>query len=248
MKAVLLSDKKTGSTFVQYAISSHPDLICYDEMFLIKHGDRKRRGQLLYKTMHKEKKMDVKQYIEWLYKQEENVCFRLMYPHDVYYNVLDHIMSKNIPIIHLIRENHFKKVISKYTLGRVMDEKIDIKANQLISGMKDSIYRTKRYRKILSRYQYVYEIVYEDMIGSVDGELDIDKVKKLGGSNIQSNVISYMSEDDSKMICDLFKVEYKQLHSTVTKKNREDIFECLVHKKKIVRALQSHKFEHFLEM
>jgi len=248
MKAVLLCDKKTGSTFVQYAINSHPDLVCYDEMFLIKHGDRKRRGQFLYKTMKKEKKMNIEKYLDWLYSQDTNVCFRLMYPHDVFYGVLPHIMKNKIPIFHLVRENHFKKVISKYTLGNIMGEKIDIKANSVISGIKESMSKVIKYENKLKNYPYVYKIVYEYMIGSVDGELNIDKIKRLGGSNIQSNVISYMNDVYSKMICDVFNVEYKQLYSNVTKKNKENIIDCLYHKKKIIRALKSHKFDNFLEI
>jgi len=248
MKAVLLSDKKTGSTFVQYAIGSHPELICYDEMFLIKHGNRKRRGQLLYKTMRKEKKMGVKQYLDWLYSQNENVCFRLMYPHDVFHKVLPYIMEMKIPIIHLVRQNHFKKTISKYTLGKVLNEKINIRPDQVISGIKESINRKNRYERILKNYPYVHKIKYENMIGSVSEELNINKVKKLGGSNITSNVISYMNKDYSKIICDLFGVEYKQLYSNVTKKNKENIFECLTYKRKIKRVLRSHKFEQYLEM
>ena len=247
MKAVLLSDKKSGSTFVQYAISSHPDLTCYDEMFLIKHGDRKRRGQFLYKTMHKEKNMNVKQYLEWLYKQTPNVCFRLMYPHDIHYNVLNHIINMKIPIIHLVRRNSFKKVISSYTGGVVMNEKIDINPNRLISLIKAAENRMGKYKKILKGYSLIHEIIYEDMISSVDGELDMNKIKKLGGSNIQSNVISYMNEKYSKMICELFGVEYKQLYSNVTKKNKENIIDCLVNKQKIINVLKSNKFDHFLE-
>jgi len=247
MKAVLLSDKKTGSTFVQYAMDSHPDLECYDEMFLIKHGNRKRRGQTLFKTMKKEKKMSVDQYLKWLYSQSSNVCFRLMYPHDMHYNVLPQIMKMNIPIIHLVRENHFKKVIAKYTGGKIMNEKIDIKPIDLIYSIKESINRVKKYESKLKNYPHVFKIKYEDMIDSVDGEINMKKVKKLGGSNIKSNVISYMNKGYSKMICDIFGVDNRDLYSNVTKKNKENILDCLIYKKKIKRALRSHKMSHYLE-
>lgn len=248
MRAVLLSDKKTGSTFVQYAINSHPDLTCYDEMFIIKHGDRRRRGQFLYKTMKKEKNFSIVQYLDWLYSQEKNVCFRLMYPHDVHWGVLSYIIKRKIPIIHLVRENHFKKVISKYTYGKVMSENIDIKPEQIIRSMKESINNLKKYRKKLSGYKNVFEIKYEDMVTDIDGELNINKIKNLGGSNITSNVVSYMNEDYCKMICDLFDVEYRRLYSNVTKKNKIDVFNCLKNKNKIRKVMKSNNLDHYLEM
>ena len=65
MNFIVLAAKRSGSTFLQEALSSHPNIKCYDEMFMLKSTKTgKRRGQYLYPYMKKHHNHNVKQYIQ----------------------------------------------------------------------------------------------------------------------------------------------------------------------------------------
>ena len=38
---VIFCGKRTGSTFLQEALNSHPQIVCYDEMFMLSRKIRK---------------------------------------------------------------------------------------------------------------------------------------------------------------------------------------------------------------
>ena len=61
---IVLANKRTGSTFLQEALNSHPSIRCYDEMFMIKTRLKQRRGGILYKTKKEENEMGKKEYID----------------------------------------------------------------------------------------------------------------------------------------------------------------------------------------
>jgi len=62
---VVVADKRTGSSFFQEALSSHPNIKCYDELFMIRGAKKtgKRRGQYLYRHMKQTESMDIGGYI-----------------------------------------------------------------------------------------------------------------------------------------------------------------------------------------
>jgi hypothetical protein len=61
--AIILAGKRTGSTFLQEVLNSHPNITCYDEMFMKYNKNKKRRGQFLYEFMRKDKGMNINEYI-----------------------------------------------------------------------------------------------------------------------------------------------------------------------------------------
>lgn len=62
---IVLSDKRTGSSFLMEALSSHKNIKCYDEMFLSKITKTgKRRNQYLYAYMKKKYKYNISQYLD----------------------------------------------------------------------------------------------------------------------------------------------------------------------------------------
>jgi hypothetical protein len=62
---VVLSDKRTGSSFLMEALSSHKNICCYDELLLNKSTKTgKRRDQWLYAYMKSKYKYNISQYLD----------------------------------------------------------------------------------------------------------------------------------------------------------------------------------------
>jgi len=76
-EAVILSDKRTGSTFLQEALDSHPDITALDEMFMVYDKESERRGYKLYRSL--QKSMTISEYLDWIASKGNNTIFRLMY-------------------------------------------------------------------------------------------------------------------------------------------------------------------------
>jgi len=241
---VIFCDKRTGSTFLQEALNSHPQIVCYDEMFM-KNRNRKRRGQLLYRTMKTEKNMTTEAYIRWLYDfdKQSGTLFRLMYPHNEKHNVLPVLKKMGVPIIHLIRTNGFAKSMSKQMKQKNRGDKIKINTKLLLSNLMDNEYRIWNNKRALKGAN-VIEIKYEKMIGETIGSLN--GVKKYGAFNIKSNQITYVSDKYNNMICDFLGVDRVKLFSDVSKRNSWNLWDHIKNVNEVKNTLKNTKWEKFI--
>jgi len=213
MNAVILCNKRTGSTFLQEAMDSHPAIKAFDEMFMVYDKETERRGHKLYRTICN--KYTIPEYIEWLYTQTDkpNTVFRLIYEHNDYWLVLPHI--RQTPIIHLLRDpvditiSHFCKLSKP-------DERVyaDHKMFKLMLSTERNIQDT--YRNMIKHRSKVLEVRYEDMMGHREGYRD--NISNVGMLNIRSDQVTYLREDINRQICDFMKVDNIPMYSNVTKK------------------------------
>lgn len=245
---VVVADKRTGSTFLQEALSSHPNIKCYDEMFMIRGAKKtgKRRGQFLYRHMKQNHKYNINKYLDWIYdiKPKKSVGFRLMYPQDAHWKALDVIMKRNIPIIHLIRENLLKMVLSKQTKGIFEVEEIKFDPEKIIADMKNHENKQKQYFKKLKGYKNLLDLKYEEIIGRTEGERG--ETKKFGAFNLQSGLTTYMPPEISYKICNFLDEDEQELFCNVTKKNKNDPWLYIKNKDEIKEALKKNGYERWI--
>jgi len=245
---IVLSDKRTGSSFLMEALSSHKNIKCYDEMFLSKITKTgKRRNQYLYAYMKKKYKYNISQYLDWLYdtKPKKSVGFRIVYPQDKKWKVLDTIIKKNIPVIHLIRENLLKMVLSKKTKGLFEVKEQYFNPDEIIADIKNHENKQKEYFNRLKKYDNVLNLKYEDIIGRTEGEKG--ETKKFGAFNLKSDMITYIPMKPSKKICEFLEEEPMELYSNVTKKNKDDPWLYIENKEEIKETLKKKGYSRFIE-
>lgn len=244
--AVILAPKRSGSTFLQESLNSHPQIVCYDEMFMQNKNIDKRRGQFLYRAMKIDKGWNIEQYLEWLFNKEKDksTLFRLMYPHDQKFNVIDKIMNMNIPIIHLTRENLLEKELSRASKGKEMGEKIKVDLNKTLSQMEKEQKSNDNYKKKLKNYKKVLHVTYENMIGETVGEQE--KIKNYGAFNIVSNQITYLNENINEKICNLLNVDNYSMWSNVSKRNPWNIEDIVSNYDKLIEVIKKSNFSNMI--
>lgn len=239
---VILAPKRSGSTFLQEALNSHPQIICYDELFMQNKNVDKRRGQFLYRSLKRDKGWSVNQYLKWLFKKEKDksTLFRLMYLHENKFGVLNEIKNMDIPVIHLTRENLLEKELSRVSKSREIGEKVKVDVNKTISQMKKEKKTNEIYKKKLKNYNKKLEITYEDMIGETVGEQK--ETKNYGAFNIVSDQITYLNESINNQICDFLNIDYYSMWSNVSKRNPWNIEDIVENYDELFKAIKETKF------
>lgn len=247
MNFVILAPKRSGSTFLQEALSSHPNIKCYDEMFMIRGSKSgKRRNQYLYRYMKKTENHSIPQYIKWLYNQhpEKSIGFRLMYPHEEKWNVLKTVKKKNIPVIHLVRENLLGKTLSSYTKNLFEVKKMHIDTNRLMANIRLQEKRQNEYREKMKGHKNLLTLRYEDIIGRTEG--DKGEIKKFGAFNLKSNMYTYIPTKVCENICNFLNEDFFEMYSNVTKKNSHNPWDYIKNKDEVKDALKKEGYERFI--
>lgn len=260
---ILIANKRTGSTFLQEAISSHPEAFCFDEMFLVRSKSTvKRQGTLIY-TQKRNKELEkfdglrdkdgnvqeytIKEYLEWLSDKHKNkkTGVRVVYPQlDHWRELCGLVLTDNIPLIHLIRQNYFEQAMSYHTRtqskNHIRKRKIDI--DQLIWRINKIEQDTKFYRNFFKGNRYYVEVYYEKLFGKTTGKEN--GIKKRGSFNIESNQLTFISPYYKKRLCDFLKVRTKDLYSNVTKRTSWNVWDYIENEKQVKEALEKENIKY----
>lgn len=223
-KGFILCDKRTGSTLLQNCLDSHPEITCYDELFMIRGKIKKRNGQYMYRWMKNNKSYNKKKFLNYLGEQDENVYLKLIYDQCDYWKLEPYIRKNNLQVIHLFRKNHFKKAVSRLSRNNnkgQIDPITNIDVKKLVNEILHSMEKSRIYKKKWEKYENQIKIYYEDMIGKKEGE--IGEIKKVGAFNIKSNQITYLNKETCEKLCNFIGVEYFDMYSNITKRNKEDV-------------------------
>lgn len=213
MRAVIISDKRTGSTFLQEALDSHPDLKSFDELFMVSTDEVERRGNKLYKTK-KQMGYDIPKYLDWIADKGKNTVFRLIYNQNDKWDVLPHIINKKMKIIHLKRDP-IDIVLSVFCKTSEPDSKIKINKNEFKIALDHHRMLMDKYNKKLSKYNNVLEIQYDDLFGKVEGERT--NINAVFNFNVRSDMVTYVKEDTNSKICKFLEIRNKPMYSNITK-------------------------------
>jgi len=227
IRAIQLSNKRVGSTFLQNAINSHPDIMGIDEVFVNmarKPGMRK-SGFVPYLRSDLN---TPKEYIEnVIYKTypNKNTIFKIMYNQITYHQgLMEYIKGKSIPMIHLMRKNLVKQIISGLTAATTKHNPVIIEPKRLFNMVKEA-HRFNEYWKKELKGNIKLTLFYEDIIGEVDGEK------------------TYLSNNANIAVCDFFKVKQIKMYAKTKKKNKDDISVYLPNIEKIKKEFKETKFQ-----
>ena len=228
MNAIQLQNKRTGSTFLQVALNSHPEIVGLDEVFInrAKPGIKK-SGITPYVTSS----FGVDRYIkEKLWdnmnrRKDKHIIFKLMYNQVDYHNGLrGFIRDNNIPIIHLMRRNLVKQVVSYIKQTKIESFltpeslfRYVVQADQEASKWENEFYDHKR-----------LSLFYEDIIGKTEGEF------------------TFVAPGYNKALCDFFEVSHRSLIAN-TKKSNTNIWDYIPDRQGAINKLKETKYQWMIE-
>jgi len=227
IRAVQFQPKRTGSTFLQKAIDSHPDIMGIDEVF-VNMARKKGMRKSGFVPFLRSDINDAGEYIrEVIYKTYPNkhTIFKLMYNQiDYHGGLLEYINENKTPIIHLMRRNLVKQVISGMNAATTKHDPIVVSPKELMNAVVQAHKDNKRWAKRLKDHIKL-TLYYEDIIG-----------EKISNK-------TYISNNVNIAVCGFFKVKQYQLFAETKKKNKDDISVYLPNIEGIRKAFKGSEFE-----
>jgi len=173
-----------------------------------------------------------KDYIEKVINRKytnEHTIFKLMYNQIEWHpGLLDYILDEKIPMIHVMRLNLVKQIISG--LNAAIEDHVPIKitGQRLLKAVTEArklqIYWADKFKD-----QIKLTLIYEDLIGEVYGER------------------TFLSKLANVAVCDVFNVPQCRLFAETKKKNREDLSVYLPNIDDIKQVFEGTGFEWMLE-
>lgn len=243
---VLVSNKRTGSTFLQESINSHPDIKCFDELFLIRAKNIERVGEIpIYRKMHKDKDFTPKEYIGWLKAEHGKLGFKVVYPQlDYWKELTDNIIIEDVPVIHLIRQNYFEQSMSWFTKNIPNREKIYIDPKQMKQRIDRISENTDYYRNLFKNNKKYMEVYYEDMFGEVRGKKV--KVRQKGSFNIRSKQKTFLSYKYKESLNNFLNLREEDLFSNISKRTDWNVWKYIENQDEIKQLLRENNWDHFI--
>ncbi len=178
-KFIILTTMRSGSTLLWRYLDGHPNIAAHGEMFLnsLKRGDSYatfRKTSLKTRVLHhtSRKKM-VDQYLTRLFQVDEGIKaagFKLMYP-QIFNELEEWINLNEVHVIHLIRKNVLKIILSRETARirklthtttteNIVPVKVRIKPARLVKTMGRILDEVEFHRKRFSKKPRI-EVAYE---------------------------------------------------------------------------------------
>jgi hypothetical protein len=234
IRAIQFQNKRVGSTFLQKALNTHTDIVGIDEVFVNVSKKAKYRKSGFIPFVRPENKFKKpKNYLRnYIYKAypDKNTAFKLMYNQIEYHaGIMNYITVNNIPIIHLMRKNIVKQIVSGLTAARTIHKPyVKIQPNQFFNMVVQADNENKSWENKLKDHIRL-TLYYEDIIGKNEGEK------------------TYLSPNANIAVCNFFEVEQQQLYSTTKKKNKEDISVYLPNYDAIKKQFIGTKYQWMVE-
>ncbi len=143
---------------------------------------------------------------------------------DYHGGLLQFVNENKTPMIHLMRKNLVKQVISGITAATTKHDPIVISPEEMMKAVIQANKDNKRWAKRFKEHIKL-TLYYEDIIGDIVS----DK--------------TYISNIANIAICDFFKVKQYQLFAETKKKNKDDISVYLPNIEGIRKAFKGSEFE-----
>lgn len=229
IRAIQFQNKRVGSTFLQKAIDSHTDIAGIDEVFVnicrkAKYRKSGFRPYIRPENKYKTPESYLNNYIYTSYPDKHTI-FKLMY-NQIYFHdgLFDYIAKNKVSMIHLMRKNLVKQIISGLTAAKTNHDPVAISPDRLFLLVKDAQRENNRFTTKLKDHIKLV-LYYEDIIGQT----------------IEDK--TYLSPNANIAICNFFGVEQQQLFATTKKKNKRDLSVYLPNIKEIKEKFKGTEFE-----
>ena len=231
IRAIQFQNKRVGSTFLQKAINSHPQIAGIDEVFVNmarKEGMKKSGFTPFLRSNHNQPEQYIRKVI-WAKYPHKRIIFKLMYNQIDYHAGLRKFIEENkLPIIHLIRKNLVKQVISGHNAATTMHDPINITPHNLLHFVEQADKLNEKYLKMFKDHKKL-ELFYEDIIGEKD------------------NQFTYVDKSVNIAVCDFFGVKDIQMYTNTKKKNKDDIWVYLPNRQVVEREFKGTKYEWMIQ-
>lgn len=223
-KFVIISRSRTGSTLLMTLLNNHKNIICEGELFQRLNG--KSCKQIWNSSFSKQPK-NIRQ-----------VGFKLFYyhPFDDDKSVWDFILKdKNITIIHLIRKNKLKSLVSR-EIAELTNKWAEYSYNKDAIKIEDKMISLNYYSCLKSFEKIEF---YENKTRNQFSEhnfLEID----------YENLV----EQEEKVIRDIFKllkVEYQKVTASNKKQNPEGLKKLIINYEDLKTQFKNTKWHPFFE-
>lgn len=230
MRAIQFQAKRVGSTFLQKAINSHPDIVGIDEIFVnvARMPGMKKSG---FDPYLRSPFNDPEDYMEnVIYKKyPNNTIFKLMYNQiNWHIGLMKYINENEFPMIHVIRKNLLKQVISGKNAGDEGHNPINVTANHMLKYVmeaeNDQLHWAERFKDRIK-----LTLIHEDLFGEVDGEK------------------TYLSPSVNDAICNFFNVPKYDMFAKTKKKNKDDVSVYLPNIDSIRRVFSGTKYDWMID-
>jgi LPS sulfotransferase NodH len=247
IKFVLLTTQRSGATFFIKYLSSHPEIACrhqavFTQINKFKYLSFDRPSSFYYQFRSKsinnkffhwflrEKLIYnfLNEYIQSLTQNAKAVGFKVSYKHiEKYPVVANWIKFNNAKIIHLIRSNILKTILSIETAKKrklfhsskeVENVKVYIAPKKLKRKLKRRIKQIAKFQKVFRSNNYI-EIFYESLLFSRDSEtLKVIKFLDVNNFALKEPDIVKMNPDSIEQIIQNYDEVTQYLKNTIYEK------------------------------
>lgn len=228
IRAIQFQNKRVGSTFLQKALDSHPAIAGVDEVFVNvarKPGMKKSGFTPYVRSDYNGNPGSYLRKVIWDTYPDQHVIFKLMYNQINFHNGLNGIIEgRKMPVIHLMRRNLVKQVISGQNAAYTHHDPIGVTPDRLFQLVTEADNFNKHWKQRFNDRKKL-ELYYEDIIGQTfeDG-------------------FTYVSESAKIALCDFFEVDGHFCAAT-KKKNKNDIWVYLPNRKGVEKKFKGTKYE-----
>ena len=246
-KFIVLAGRRSGTTLLVTCLDSHPQIECSKEVFSTTRRFRyfqiDRRSSLFYKF----RSASMKRKIDYIFRRQQLIdafLAEVYIPVDnvkamgsrvsyeqarKYPEILEWIIKNEVSVIHLIRENPVKAIVSHFTAkkrqtfhttSKVERVTVELSPYNLQQSVIKRMHETERYRNMFKNQRH-HEIYYESFIADRDGE--------------------------TRHILDFLQVDhFVPLTSNLVKQNPDSLKDILENYDEIAQAFKGTVYEKYL--
>ena len=231
-KFLILAHTRTGGTFLNHCLDSHPMIFCA-------------RGEPLFKKSWVSKLASVKQKLNVLLNLEGYAATgaKITYG-QINHKVWNYIKENDVKVIHHKRGNILKSAIS----------------NMMRHARKEG--KTKYPTHTLKEVKHVapIEINVKDLMGKLDYHYNtsiriLDKLNRFGVKHIETTYYAqteglnsaFMKKEEAKRLCGFLKVEYRPLECPLKKINKFEFSDLIINWPAGHKAIVKSKYKYCLE-
>ncbi len=246
-KFIILGFQRSGTSWLETMLNSHPEILCLGELFYFSSGlvpflnPRGRKTNFSYRKYVEasksnrmkhlvNRKKTVVECLDNVYSIQGNhaIGFKLMYDQAKNFSsVVDYVENKQVKVIHLVRKNVLKTLISLYsaknrklyhTTKQINPDKIYLPTRFLFYRLKKLARKIKYWDSRFFLSKNYYKIFYEDVLN--DTKLHMHKILKF--LEVKDNI---------------------RLSSSLRKINPEKIENILINYEEVEKLLKDSPYE-----
>lgn len=239
-KFVILTTQRTGSTLLWKYMDGHPNIKCHGEMFLksMERDDSfasfRKAGFKNYLKHYLFRNALLTDYLKKLYKKSENikaVGYKLMY-NQVFPELEQWIKINDVIIIHLIRKNTLKIILSRET------------------AKKRGIYHAVPGQKVESIQVDLDPDHIKDEIITIEKEIDFFRDKFSNNKYMEISYEGFVADMEltTKKMLDFIELPQAKIRTIPLKKiNTDSVKDLITNYQDILQSLIGTPFEEYVK-